>query len=145
MEDLKSTCSILDVKRSHSFQFWETLISGKAILPGFDSCRQTLPDLVQASNVNKNERLVTLQRGHHAFQAYESEQCHPAFGLPEEFLGDHGRSEATEATEATLDCEIIDVNRGIEGEIERKTGKTFCPPGGKKMTVTWLQVERVGR
>ena len=37
------------------------------------------------------------------------------------------------------------MNRGIEGEIERKTGKTFCPPGGKKMTVTWLQVERVGR
>ncbi|CAJ1345300.1 unnamed protein product [Effrenium voratum] len=25
--------------------------------------------------------------------------------------------------------------KSIEGEIERKTGKTFCPPGGKKMTV----------
>lgn len=28
-------------------------------------------------------------------------------------------------------------HQGIEGEIERKTGKTFCPPGGKKMTVAW--------
>merc|ERR1719197_2126541 len=25
--------------------------------------------------------------------------------------------------------------KSIEAEIERKTGKTFCPPGGKKMTV----------
>merc|ERR1719454_1375828 len=25
--------------------------------------------------------------------------------------------------------------KNIEGEIERKTGKTFCPPGGKKMIV----------
>jgi dynein heavy chain len=25
--------------------------------------------------------------------------------------------------------------KNVEGEIERKTGKTFCPPGGKKMTV----------
>merc|ERR1719454_2303919 len=25
--------------------------------------------------------------------------------------------------------------KNIEGEIERKTGKTFCPPGGKQMTV----------
>merc|ERR1719197_871908 len=25
--------------------------------------------------------------------------------------------------------------KSVEAEIERKTGKTFCPPGGKKMTV----------
>mmetsp|Transcript_3629 Transcript_3629/g.6367 ORF Transcript_3629/g.6367 Transcript_3629/m.6367 type:complete len:3156 (-) Transcript_3629:97-9564(-) len=25
--------------------------------------------------------------------------------------------------------------KSIEGEIERKTGKTFCPPGGKKLTI----------
>merc|ERR1719265_2175882 len=27
------------------------------------------------------------------------------------------------------------MQKNIEGEIERKTGKTFCPPGGKLMTV----------
>jgi len=27
------------------------------------------------------------------------------------------------------------MQRNVEGEIERKTGRTFCPPGGKKMTV----------
>ncbi|OLQ04247.1 Dynein heavy chain 8, axonemal [Symbiodinium microadriaticum] len=32
-------------------------------------------------------------------------------------------------------CMMVGAAAGIEAEIERKTGKTFCPPGGKKMTV----------
>jgi dynein heavy chain len=29
----------------------------------------------------------------------------------------------------------LGLQRTIEGEVERKTGKTFCPPGGKRLTV----------
>ncbi|CAE7638868.1 Dnah5 [Symbiodinium pilosum] len=29
----------------------------------------------------------------------------------------------------------LGLQRAIEGEVERKTGKTFCPPGGKQLTV----------
>eukprot|EP00931_Biecheleriopsis_adriatica_P081370 TRINITY_DN5469_c0_g1_i3.p1 TRINITY_DN5469_c0_g1~~TRINITY_DN5469_c0_g1_i3.p1 ORF type:complete len:4660 (-),score=1275.41 TRINITY_DN5469_c0_g1_i3:88-14067(-) len=29
----------------------------------------------------------------------------------------------------------LGLQRNIEGEVERKTGKTFCPPGGKQLTV----------
>eukprot|EP00435_Cladocopium_sp_Y103_P038776 s1845_g10.t1 len=29
----------------------------------------------------------------------------------------------------------LGLQRAIEGEVERKTGKTFCPPGGKNLTV----------
>eukprot|EP00928_Gymnodinium_smaydae_P021973 TRINITY_DN18608_c0_g3_i2.p1 TRINITY_DN18608_c0_g3~~TRINITY_DN18608_c0_g3_i2.p1 ORF type:complete len:2564 (-),score=332.72 TRINITY_DN18608_c0_g3_i2:161-7795(-) len=29
----------------------------------------------------------------------------------------------------------LGLQRSIEGDVERKTGKTFCPPGGKRLTV----------
>ena len=29
----------------------------------------------------------------------------------------------------------LNFQKTVEAEVERKTGKTFCPPGGKQMTV----------
>ncbi|CAE8616972.1 unnamed protein product [Polarella glacialis] len=108
----------------------KTLLFSALLIPTVDSCRaEYMIDVVAKM---RQEKSIPSYRSVLMVGAAGTAKTSTAMMFLQKFSMESMLSKRVNFSSATTP---LGLQRAIEGEVERKTGKTFCPPGGKRLTV----------